>query len=526
MRVALRFTAALVVAFACAVVSSSRLAEAQGLPLSLPIATPSPAPYGIGAKRVRGIDTAPIRFEGQTLFTIAAPLPSANDAVPPIMQRVDAVEDNLQRIVPTAGGFMQLPVERFDPETFRVEIGNSNGYPTLYATDGHHAEAAQILTVTEADATLYGTTNASLAQQWQAQLQSVLQPAVQAFAPGYFTAQLKKLPFVLAGASLATWLVWLLLGRLQRRTAVRGLLTWILIALWLLVAQWSFAIFPATRGYATSLARQVVLTALLWLAIAALNAILSIVIQRSADHWQFRFFMTPEERARHARRRPTIAGVIDNLKLVVLCVFGVFFTLSIFSVSSTSEFAIGAVVVFGLSFAAQSVIKDYVIGFLILAEDQFAVGDTVTINGTNGVVESLTLRISQIRTDAGTLVTIANSAISTVENFTRGWSRVDFRIAISLDADVERALGVMRETLLGMAAEEPWRSAILETPEILGVDALGKEGILLRAWVKIKASQRNAAAREANRRVEEAFRASGIALAVPQAFLITPAQLG
>ena len=73
---------------------------AQGLSLPMPPASNANS-YGFTIKRVGSLDTAPIVFEGQRLFVIAAPAPADPAAVPAIVQRVDTISDNLRRIVPT-----------------------------------------------------------------------------------------------------------------------------------------------------------------------------------------------------------------------------------------------------------------------------------------------------------------------------------------------------------------------------------------------------------------------------------------
>ena len=546
-KIGIRITFA--VAVAAVLVAGAPRAIAQ-LPIPIPLASSSTAPYGTGVKQLRGLDTAPITFEGIRLFTIAAPPPTANDAIPPIVRRVDAVEENLDRIVPTPGGILQAPESRFDPDTFRVEIGKEGGYPTLYATDGHHVESAQILTVTEADATANGMSSDKLAIIWQADLQSALAPAVKAFSPAYYNAQLKKLPWVLGGAVVLTIVLWLFQSYLGARADAlkalaegagateeiakslytnrrlinggRRLVRWSILLLWLLVAKWVFGIFPATRGVSTVLTRRLVAVAIFWIGLAALNYVISLFILKFSEDWLVNPFLSPEDRARMARRRPTIVGVIDNLKTIVVLIVAVGGTLKIFAVSYTSELAIGAIAVFGLSFAAQSIVKDYVSGFLILAEDQFAIGDRIAINAVIGIVENVTLRITQLRTDDGTLVTVSNSTIMAVENLSRGWSRVDFHIAVALDSDVEHALKVLRTTLAELGTSEQWKGVILEPPEVLGVESVTNAGVMLRAWVKAKPSAKPALAREINRRVEEAFRANGVEIGRSQMTIVPP----
>ena len=71
--------------------------------------------------------------------------------------------------------------------------------------------------------------------------------------------------------------------------------------------------------------------------------------------------------------------------------------------------------------ASQNLIRDFVSGFLVLLEDQFVVGDYVTINGASGIVERLTLRMVQIRDSGGALITISHSAATMVQNHSRNW---------------------------------------------------------------------------------------------------------
>jgi small conductance mechanosensitive channel len=497
------------------------------LPLVPQAAASPPAGSDITVKRVGNLDTAPITFNGYRLFLIAAPPAGADDPIAPIVQRVNAIEDNLRRIVPL-GGFLEVAPSRFDPASFRVEVGSENGYPTLYATDERHVDSAQIMTVTEADAYLSGVASGELAKQWQGILQDNLGRAVQNAAPEQVYRRLRTAPVVVALALGMTWLLWTLRRSLERRgdaidaanaeevkrtrlrrrllRALKWLLGWVGVAMWLLVILWLAAISPAWHGTATRLSWQLGAVGAVWIAIAAINAITSVFVARLSQEWTPNPFASRDDRIRLALRRPTIAAAIDNLKLILLCAVGIGLTLSIFAISTTSALTIGALAAFAVSFAAQSVVKDYVNGFCILAEDQFAIGDTITVNGRSGVVENLTLRVTQLRTDDGTLVTLANSTIAMVANATRLWSRVDFRIQIARNADVERALTLLKATLDGLAEEEPWRDAVLAPPEVLGVEEISNAGIVLRAWLKTSATHRAALSREVNRRVEEAFR--------------------
>jgi small-conductance mechanosensitive channel len=525
------------------------------LPISIPLPSSSPATdYGFQIRRVGNLDTATITFQGTRLFTIAAPLAPGSNDVPPIVQRVETIQDNLRRVVPpsTSGNVFDPSAARFEPETFEVEIGSENGYATLYATDGRHKDVAPLMTLTESDSAYYALPSKQLAEQWQAALQAALAPAVLAAQPEYIRTQVQRLPFVVGAAILLTILASFVRRWLnRRRDAVEArvealsdddatesreadklrlqdsLLTtgrWILgllgLAMWLLVVLWALTIFPSTQTFARELASRIIRILILWVIVLVVERILTLVFARIAEAWEGNPFLSPPDRARQMLRRPTLLRAAESLKSTILYAIAIGTTLSILRVNMTSVLTLGAVAAFALSFASQSLIKDYVNGWLILAEDQFALGDYVTINGTTGSVENLTLRLTQIRTDDGKLVSMPNSAIVAVENATRGWSRIDFRVAVATNSDVTKATGLLKKTLDELAAEPQWRSVVLEPPQILGVESVSHAGIVLRAWIKTAPGERGPLARELNRVVDEAFRANSIGIALPQTQLI------
>jgi small conductance mechanosensitive channel len=524
--------------------------------LPIPIVAPSTSAttYGFPVRRVGNLDTATITFQGVRLFTIAAPAAPDSSDVPPIVQRVETIEDNLRRVVPpsTSGNFFDPSATRFEPETFKVEIGSENGYSTLYATDGHHKDVAPLMTLTQSDSAYYALPSAELAKQWQAALQTALAPAVLAAQPAYIRQQVGKLPYVFAAAIAFTILAQFLRRFLNRRRdlieakaqALREageadsdeagklhlrdslLITgrWIVgllgLTLWALVILWTLTIFPPTQVLARVLASRTIRILVLWVVILVIDRVLTLVFARIAEAWEGNPFLPPGDRARQLLRRPTLLRAAESLKSTVLYLIAIGTTLSILTVSVASVLTLGAVLAFAISFASQSLIKDFVNGWLILAEDQFAIGDYVTINGTTGSVENLTLRLTQLRTDDGKLVSMPNSSIVAVENATRSWSRIDFRVSVANNTDVAKATDLLKQTLDELAADPQWRAVVLEPPQILGVEAVTHAGIVLRAWIKTAPGERGPLTRELNRRVDDAFRANSVAIALPQTVLV------
>lgn len=160
------------------------------------------------------------------------------------------------------------------------------------------------------------------------------------------------------------------------------------------------------------------------------------------------------------------------------------------------------------SFGAQSLIKDIINGFFILFEDQYGVGDVVIINGNDGLgglVEDINLRITRLRNTEGRLITIPNSEVKTVANLSSQWARVDIKVPVPHDVDIDRVMAMMSREVSALRAEPGWQEKILEEPEMLGVDALSDTGVVLRMLVKTAPLQQWRVDRAVRRRLKLAF---------------------
>ena len=83
--------------------------------------------------------------------------------------------------------------------------------------------------------------------------------------------------------------------------------------------------------------------------------------------------------------------------------------------------------------------RDYFSGILMTMEDQYNVGDSVTVGGVTGVVEDVTMRLTRFRGVDGTIYVIPNGDIRLIGNLSRGWARavVDLTLPGAGAADLE-----------------------------------------------------------------------------------------
>ncbi|MGH2416372.1 MAG: mechanosensitive ion channel family protein, partial [Microcystaceae cyanobacterium] len=126
--------------------------------------------------------------------------------------------------------------------------------------------------------------------------------------------------------------------------------------------------------------------------------------------------LTPETSERLQLRVSTISGVSKSIVTIVWMGVGILLSLAILSIELAPVLAGAGLVGVALSLASQNLIKDAINGFLIIVEDQYALGDVIAVGDVGGLVENLNLRMTQVRDSEGRLITIPNSEIKIVAN--------------------------------------------------------------------------------------------------------------
>lgn len=218
----------------------------------------------------------------------------------------------------------------------------------------------------------------------------------------------------------------------------------------------------------------------------------------------------------HGARAVTLWTVLRRLTLLILVATATLFMFSIWGWSLAPLLGVGTVLAAAIGFGAQDVVKDFLSGLFILAEDQFQIGDVVTIAGTSGVVEDIQLRITVLRDLEGNVHFVPNGQIKVASNFTSKFAQPVIDVGIAYETDVDRALEVFEDELTKLADDPEYSALIPEPPEILGVNELGESSVVLRGRLKTDADSRWMIRREALRRIKKRFDAEGIVIPFPQ----------
>ena len=172
--------------------------------------------------------------------------------------------------------------------------------------------------------------------------------------------------------------------------------------------------------------------------------------------------------------------------------------------------ASAGVVGIAVGFGAQNLVRDYLSGIFMLLEDQYGVGDVITVGDASGTVETVTLRVTRLRDTNGIVWHIRNGAIEQVGNESQGWARAVIDFPIPYAADLSTIRTILDDAADAIWAEPAWRAFMLEKPEVWGAQAVSSTQVTMRIVVKTAPLQQWAVQREMRVRVKAALDAAGI----------------
>lgn len=173
-----------------------------------------------------------------------------------------------------------------------------------------------------------------------------------------------------------------------------------------------------------------------------------------------------------------------------------------------------------IGFGAQNLVRDVITGFFIILEDQYAVGDYISTNGSEGVVEEIGVRTTKLRAPSGHLHIIPNGTIQEVTNHSRGTTRAMVDVGIAYEEDVDQVMEILRRVARETAAAMP--DKIRQGPDVLGVVNFGPSEVVLRLMAQAAPMQHWEVERELRRRIKEAFDREGVEIPYSRQVLVPP----
>jgi small conductance mechanosensitive channel len=193
--------------------------------------------------------------------------------------------------------------------------------------------------------------------------------------------------------------------------------------------------------------------------------------------------------------------------------------LQLFGLSIGPLLASAGVAGLAISLGASTLIRDYLGGMLILAEDQFRVGDVVEVSGVSGEVVRMTLRVTYLRDVYGKLHTVPNGDIRVISNMTREWARAVVDLNLEYNVDMARATEALTAALERLQSDEAVKDSLIGAPDIVSWNNLTEWAVQVRLMARTLAGKQWAVSQALRRHAVQALSDAGIQVALPAAAL-------
>ncbi len=242
---------------------------------------------------------------------------------------------------------------------------------------------------------------------------------------------------------------------------------------------------------------------LCWILIRLSSAVVKKILQKQTQ----KQYMAMSE-----RKANTLTSITSSILKYVVYFIGLFSILRQLGVADASLVVIASAGSVAIGLGAQGIATDMMSGFFILFEDNYAVGDIVTIQGITGTVESVTLRSTKLRDVQGCVHIIPNGSVGTVTNLCRDYINAVVTVGIAYGESIDHAIAVLTDEMQKTSDME----SLLETPVVAGVTGLDDSAVTIKVVAKCKIKTNPAVEAELRRRIKNRFDKEGIDIPFPQ----------
>lgn len=223
---------------------------------------------------------------------------------------------------------------------------------------------------------------------------------------------------------------------------------------------------------------------------------------------------SPRERdlaiERYRARATAVSGMLTSVGTFVIFSVAILFALSAVGVNIAPLLASAGIAGIAIGFGAQTIVRDFLSGVFMILENQYGVGDVVTVNGITGIVEDVGLRITTMRDFDGTVWYVTNGSVTELGNRSQGWSVAVVDVPVGHSADLERAREVLLETVSSLQQDPTWSNRIMPDDPIVGVESITATSVTMRIRLHTVHEQQVSVAREIRVRAMKALESAEV----------------
>jgi len=221
------------------------------------------------------------------------------------------------------------------------------------------------------------------------------------------------------------------------------------------------------------------------------------------------------------KRIDTLVRVFRYIATVVIGAITIMLVLSEVGISIAPILATAGVAGLAVGFGAQSLVKDYFTGFVMILENQIRVGDSVEVGGKTGLVEEVTLRYVRLRDLEGAVHYVPNGVIATVTNRSRDFAFAVIDVSVGYRESIDRVQSIIADVGAAIQADSEYGDKVLEPVQFMGVEQWADSAVVLRCRFKVVPLEQGPVRREFLRRLKNTFDAQGIEIPFPSRTVYT-----
>lgn len=204
-------------------------------------------------------------------------------------------------------------------------------------------------------------------------------------------------------------------------------------------------------------------------------------------------------------REDTLISILGAILKISVWIFGSTLLLAQLGVNVGPLIAGASIAGIAIGFGAQAIVKDFVSGIFIILENQYRIGDVITLVDVTGTVEEITVRQTVLRDLEGRKHFIPNGQIGVTTNHTMDYSNLILNIEVSYDSDINKVEEVINKVGSNFAKNLDFKDKVIETPQFVRVQDFSVNAVVVRVAGKMKPGAQWQAAGEMRLRLKEAF---------------------
>jgi moderate conductance mechanosensitive channel len=216
---------------------------------------------------------------------------------------------------------------------------------------------------------------------------------------------------------------------------------------------------------------------------------------------------------RRAQRAKTLGSLMRSIATAVVYSIATVMVLQELGFDVAPLIASAGIVGVALGFGAQNLVKDFLNGVFMLAEDQYGVGDVIDMGQAKGTVEAVGLRITRLRDDAGAAWFVRNGDVLRVGNKSQGWSTAIVDVTVAADEDLDKVRELLTQLATQLIEDPAFVDLIDGDAQVLGFETVSPDAVTFRVVIRTKPLESDGLEREMRHRVQQRFASEGVRLA-------------